>query len=109
MFIASFLVTKRPDLSYEAFRSHQTEVHIPMVRKIPGLRRYIVAFHPPSAEGSAQAHALAAHLFFDDAEAFQTAMQSPEAQEAIADQPNMNDIPKTVMLTGEAHDFPELA
>lgn len=96
-------------MSYEAFRSHQTEVHIPMVRKIPGLRRYIVAFHPPAEDGSAQAHALAAHLFFDSAEAFQAAMQSAEAQEAIADQPNINDIPKTVMLMGDAHDFPELA
>jgi uncharacterized protein (TIGR02118 family) len=105
MFIASFLITKRPDLSYEAFRTHQMEVHIPLVRKIPGLRRYLVAFHPPSEDGS-QRHDLAAHLFFDDAQAFAQAMASPEAQAAIADQPNINDVPSTVMLTGEAHDYP---
>ena len=81
------------------------EVHIPLVTKIPGLRRYIVAFHPPGHEEAPQAHSLAAHLFFDDAEAFQAAMQSPQAQEAIADQPKLNDVPKTVMLTGDVLEF----
>ena len=104
MFIALFLVTKRADMTYEAFKKHQLDVHIPLVRQLPGLRDYSVSFLPPNGD-QAQPHDLCASLYFDSADAFGRAMESPEAQIAVADQPNMLDVSKTVVLTGETASY----
>jgi len=38
------LIRRKPSLTHEAFVSHWLNVHAPMARSLPGLRRYCVNF-----------------------------------------------------------------
>ena len=68
-----------------AFDKHYMETHIPLAKKIPGLRKFEVSRGPvTTAIGSLAAH-LIATLHFDDMQAIQTALTSPEGMAAAAD------------------------
>jgi uncharacterized protein (TIGR02118 family) len=96
---AVFLVKRRPGMEFEAFRAYSTGTHAPMVKKLPGLRRYEVAFFPPQ-DGVDAAFDSSATLYFDDLAAFQAALGSPEGEAALADQENFLDKSATVALFG---------
>jgi uncharacterized protein (TIGR02118 family) len=68
-----------------AFDKYYFETHIPIAKRIPGLRKYEVsrgAVGTPA--GPAKFH-LIATLHFDDMKAVQTAFASPQGQAAAAD------------------------
>jgi uncharacterized protein (TIGR02118 family) len=68
-----------------AFDKHYFERHIPLAKKIPGLRKLEVSQGPVvSAIGPAAPH-LIATLHFDDLQAIQHAMTTPEGMAAAAD------------------------
>jgi uncharacterized protein (TIGR02118 family) len=68
-----------------AFDKHYSETHIPLAKKIPGLRKFEVSSGPVvAAMGSLSVH-LIATLHFDNMQAIQTAMTSPEGMAAAAD------------------------
>ncbi len=94
MFKIIFLVTKRSDMTREAYQAYSTDTHAPLVLKLPGLEKYVVNY----GVGDAPAYDGAIELWFASAEAFQAALGSPEGQAALADQPNFLDTDKTVML-----------
>ena len=81
------LIRKRSDLTTEQFRAHWLEVHAPLARQFPGLRRYAVNFIDREATPGA-AYDGFSELWFDSAEALEAALASPIG-EAIA-----TDIPK---------------
>jgi uncharacterized protein (TIGR02118 family) len=68
-----------------AFEKYYFETHVPIAKKIPGLRKYEVsrgAITTPA--GPARFH-LIAILHFDDMKAIQNAFASPQGQAAAAD------------------------
>jgi uncharacterized protein (TIGR02118 family) len=67
-----------------AFDRHYRDVHIPLAKKLPGLRRYHVSQGVTVAFGEDPAY-LIAELDFDDAAAMQAGMASPEGKEAGRD------------------------
>jgi uncharacterized protein (TIGR02118 family) len=72
-------------LDAAAFNRHYFEKHVPLAKKIPGLRKYEVSAGPVvSPMGSANYH-LIAILHFDDVAAIQNAFGSAEGQAAVAD------------------------
>jgi uncharacterized protein (TIGR02118 family) len=73
----------RPD-DTEAFDRHYREVHVPLAKKLPGLRAYTVSQGVAVAFGEDPAY-LVAELDFDDTAALQAAMATPEGQEAGRD------------------------
>lgn len=66
-----------------AFDAHYRDVHLPMAKKLPGLRRYTISRGLTTVQG-AKVH-LAAELDFDDMAALQAAFGSPEGQAAARD------------------------
>jgi uncharacterized protein (TIGR02118 family) len=68
----------------EAFDRHYRDVHIPLAKKLPGLRRYTVSRGVAVAFGEDPAY-LVAELDFDDLAALQAGMGTPEGQEAGRD------------------------
>lgn len=70
----------------EAFDRHYREVHIPLAKKLPGLRRYTVSRNPGAVRGG-QPFYLVAELDWDDMEAVQQAFASPEGKAASEDVP----------------------
>ena len=72
----------------DAFDRYYREVHIPLARKLPGLKGYTV--HKPASlnPGERSPYYLIADLYFDSPEAFSAALTSAEGQAASADLQN---------------------
>ncbi|HWF39229.1 MAG TPA: EthD family reductase [Candidatus Acidoferrales bacterium] len=67
-----------------AFDKAYFDVHVPLAKKIPGVRKYEVSRGPISSPtGKSDVH-LAALLEFDDTASLQKAFASPEGQAAAA-------------------------
>jgi uncharacterized protein (TIGR02118 family) len=65
-----------------AFDQYYDSVHLPLAKKLPGVRRFTVA-RPASPS-----YHVVAVLEWDDEQAYQASMDSPEGQAALADLPN---------------------
>ena len=69
----------------EEFDRHYFEIHVPLAKKIPGLRKYEVNDGPIATPiGSTGIHRIGT-LYFDDLAAIERAFASPEGQAAGAD------------------------
>ena len=71
-----------------AFDKHYSDVHIPLVAKVPGLQRYTVSYPVPGPDGAAPAYYLVAVLEFADGAAAAAGMGSPEGKATAADLAN---------------------
>ena len=89
---AVYLLHKRPDMDWVEFQRYWTEVHAPMVAKLPGLRRYVQGHAVPEA-GDRPCDGIA-ELWFDSAASMQASLASPEGKTALADVPNFLDASK---------------
>lgn len=91
--IKTITVFKRsPGLSLEAFGAHWIERHAPLVRRLPGLRRYVQSQTiaggyrrgEPAIDGMAE-------LWFDDTAALRALAASPELAAVLADEAHFID------------------
>jgi uncharacterized protein (TIGR02118 family) len=69
------------------FEQYYYGTHVPLAKRIPGLRKYTVSKGPVAAQGGAEYY-LVAILEFDSMEAIQAALASPEGQQTAGDLPN---------------------
>jgi uncharacterized protein (TIGR02118 family) len=67
------------------FDKHYFAKHVPLAKKIPGLRKYEVSEGAVGTPGGPSGFHLIATLHFDDLAAIQKAFASPEGQAAAAD------------------------
>lgn len=68
-----------------AFDRYYRDVHVPIAKKVPGLRRYEVSRGEIGMLGGRSPYHLIAVLSFDSAAAVQAALTSPEGQATAAD------------------------
>ncbi len=87
-----FLVHKRADIDAQEFRCHWRETQGAIGAKIPGVRKYVQNHTIADPDGSTPPYDGFAEMWFDNKEAFEQAMATPEAQAAIADLPNFLDV-----------------
>lgn len=81
-----------------AFDKHYFGTHIPLAKKMPGLRKYEVSQGPVlTPAGSSDFH-LIATLHFDDMAAILKAVASPEGQTAAADVQTFTTVPPQILL-----------
>ena len=73
-------LTRRPDLTVEAFQAHWRRVHAPLAAEVPALRRYVISAARASAYAAGRRPAWdgAALLWFEAPEALALAATSPE-------------------------------
>lgn len=81
-----FLVLYNQPEDPAAFDRHYREVHIPLTKKLPGLRRYTLGRQATAIRGG-EPYYLIAELEWDDMAALQKAFQSPEGQATAQDVP----------------------
>ena len=84
------LLTRKDDMSREQFTRHWLEIHAPLARPVPGLRRYVqshileefrradIPTSPVQVDGIAE-------LWFDDRASMERALASPEMAALHAD------------------------
>jgi uncharacterized protein (TIGR02118 family) len=83
--MAQMVVIYKTPKDPAAFDRHYFEIHVPLAKKLPGLRKYEVSRGPIATPAGGPAYHLVAMLHFDDLAAIQRAFASPEGQAAAAD------------------------
>ncbi len=83
--MARLLVMYKAPRDAAAFDKHYAEKHIPLAKKIPGVRKYEISTGAIATPAGPSDYRLIAMLQFDDVAAIQTAFASPEGQAAVAD------------------------
>jgi len=68
-----------------AFDKHYSEIHIPLAKKIPRLRKFEVSKGPVATPAGSSGFHLIATLYFDNLAAIQAGFGSPEGKAAGAD------------------------
>ena len=67
-----------------AFEKHYAEIHAPLAKKMPGLRKLEVA-HMTGSPGGEPKFYMMAELYFDNGDAMKAALGSPEGKAAAKD------------------------
>jgi len=83
--MAKLVVLYKTPKDAAAFDAHYAETHIPLAKKMPGLRTYEISHGPVTTPAGPAGVHLVATLAFDDLAAMQKALGSPEGQAAAAD------------------------
>jgi uncharacterized protein (TIGR02118 family) len=80
-----------------AFDTHYAETHVPLVDKVPGLRRFEYGRFLAAVDGSPAPYYFMAELYFDDPDALTAGLDSPDGQAAGADVANLG-APVTMLV-----------
>jgi uncharacterized protein (TIGR02118 family) len=83
--MAQLVVMYKTPRDVAAFDKHYFEKHVPLAKKIPGVRRYEVSRGPVATPAGPSGYHLVAILTYDDMAAIQKAFASAEGQAAVAD------------------------
>jgi uncharacterized protein (TIGR02118 family) len=78
------------------FDKHYFEVHVPLAKKLPGLRKYEISHGPIVSPAGGSGFHMVATLHFDSLAAIQAAFATPEGRASGADRqlfaPNNEDV-----------------
>jgi uncharacterized protein (TIGR02118 family) len=85
MEMARLVVMYKTPKQAGAFDKYYFETHVPIAKRIPGLRKYEVSHGPVVTPAGPSGFHLIATLHFDDLAAIQAAFASAEGQAAAAD------------------------
>ena len=85
--MAQVVVTYKTPKDPAAFDRYYAETHIPLAKKLPGLRKYQISQGPVASAAGASGIHLVAILTFDDVAAVQAAFGSAEGKATAADVP----------------------
>jgi uncharacterized protein (TIGR02118 family) len=83
--VAELVVMYKTPKDTSAFDRHYLEKHVPIAKKLPGLRKYTVSQGAVATPAGSSAFHLIATLTFDNLAAIQAAFASPEGRAAAAD------------------------
>ena len=84
------LLTRKAGLTHDEFMRHWVEIHAPLARKVPGIRRYVQTHlleerkRPDIPSSDVEIDGVA-ELWYDDQEAMRKALASPEGKALYAD------------------------
>jgi uncharacterized protein (TIGR02118 family) len=84
------LLTRRPEITHEQFVEHWLEIHGPLARVVPGVRRYVQSHivgtrtRPDIPETDVEVDGIA-ELWYDDQEALARAAATPEMKRLTDD------------------------
>ncbi|MGA7524121.1 MAG: EthD family reductase [Acidobacteriaceae bacterium] len=90
--MATVIVLYKTPKNPATFASEYNTVHIPLARKLPGLRKYEISQGAVATPSGPSAYRLIATLTFDNLSAIQAAFASPEGQAAAAHAATLADL-----------------
>lgn len=83
--MARMVVIYRTPKDPQAFDAHYFNVHIPLAKRLPGIRKYVVGTRPIITPAGDPEPYLIGTLYFDDLAAIKRAFATPEGQACAAD------------------------
>jgi uncharacterized protein (TIGR02118 family) len=101
-----YCISRRPGMTLEEFSRYWREVHGPIGRRIPGLRRLAQSHRVPHPwDVPASEFDGLAELWFDDLAALDEARRSSEWKASTADEANFIDSTRTALFVTEEHEI----
>jgi uncharacterized protein (TIGR02118 family) len=101
-----YCINRRPGMTLEEFSRYWREVHGPIGRRIPGLRRLVQSHRVPHPSDTASSGFDGmAELWFDDLAALETAQRSSEWRASSADEVNFIDRNRTAIFVTEEQEI----
>ena len=85
--MAQLVVIYKTPKDPAAFERHYAEIHIPLAKKIPGLRKFEISRGPVMSPAGASGVHFVATLTFDSLSAIKAAFASAEGKATAADVP----------------------
>ena len=98
---AMFVVTRVPGMSHDEFVRYWRDVHAPIAKKIPGLRKYNINPASAGGDGGEAPFDGIAELSFDSVESYQDGFASPEGQATTEDAAKFIDMSKIKAVVTE--------
>jgi uncharacterized protein (TIGR02118 family) len=89
--MARLVVLYKTPKSADAFDSYYFATHVPLAKKLPGLKKYDVSKGMVAAPAGASGVHLVATLYFDSVDAIKAAFGSPEGKATAGDLANFAD------------------
>ena len=86
---------RRPDLSADQFRRHLEDVHAPLAKDLPGLKKYRQNYAVASPDRRHPGWDAIVELYFDSREVMEAAWTSPQGTASDADLPLFADLSRT--------------
>jgi uncharacterized protein (TIGR02118 family) len=96
--MAKLVVLYNPPQDSAAFEAYYVPKHIPLVRKMPGVKKIEISTGPVVTPDGPSAYHLVAMLSFDTLADLQAGVGSPEGQETVADLANFATGGATVLI-----------
>ena len=90
--MAKVVVLYKNPKNAEAFDKHYSSVHIPLAKKIPGLKKYDITMGAVGAPTGPSGTHLVAMLYFDSPDALKAGLASAEGKAAAGDLANFADV-----------------
>ena len=89
------VVYRRTDLSQQQFRRHFEEVHGPLAKQLPGLKKYVQNYVSSDSKRESPEWDAIVELYFDNRAAMEAAWDSPQGAASDADLPEFADMTRT--------------
>jgi uncharacterized protein (TIGR02118 family) len=97
-------LARNPDMSKAEFRRRLHEEHLPLVRRLPGLRKLAVNTVLVGPDGLAPVWDTVTEGWFENTDALSAALASEEGQTVNADAAGFLDLSKLQMIVVEEED-----
>src|SRR5215471_13754231 len=76
---------RKPELTWEQFRAHLENIHAPLAKNLPGLRRYLKNHVSPDPKRQHPGWDAIVELYFEDREKMEAAWASAQGAASDAD------------------------
>lgn len=103
---AIVLLQRRSGMSRDDFEQYMRETHLPLVVRVPGLRRLVLNRVLPDPDSPAPVYDAVAEDWFDDLQTMGKAFESAEGKAVVDDGPNFLDMINFRLLVTEVEDIP---
>lgn len=99
------LFSLKEGVDVEAFEKYYREVHVPLAKALPGVKRYTRSQVRPSARRQVPFYRIA-ELYWEDMDALRRALSSPQNQAVSNDTPFFSRVKDMVQLICEEEEIP---
>ena len=86
---------RRPDLTFAQFRRHLEEVHAPLVKELPGIKKYSQNYVCPDPKRKLPGWDAIVEVYFDTWDAMEAAWNTPQGAASDTDLPAFADLSRT--------------
>jgi uncharacterized protein (TIGR02118 family) len=98
-----YIITPKAGMNRVDFQRYWLEVHAPIVKRIPHLKRYVINVFQPRSDDMSAAIGGVAEQWFESLETMKTAFSTADAKHARADIENFAEVARNIAALVDEH------